>query len=110
MGKFSSSADVSRRLKLLGQRIRVARVRRSLSIAELADKAGVNRNTLNALELGKPGTTLRVLITVLWVLGLERALDDVADPETDAHGKALEAAHQPRRVRKRQPAKDEYDF
>ena len=110
MGKFSSSADVAKRLKLQGQHIRMARIRRGLTIIELADKAGINRNTLNALELGKPGVALGVFITVLWALGLEKTLDAAADPETDMHGKALEASRQPKRVRKQQHAKDDYDF
>jgi transcriptional regulator with XRE-family HTH domain len=109
MGKFSHSAEVTQRLKLLGQRIRIARKRRGLSIAELADKVGVNRNTLNALELGKAGTALTVFITVVWALGLEKTLDAAADPEADKHGKALEASRQPKRVRKQQP-RDDYDF
>ena len=48
----------------------------------------VNRNTLTALELGKPGTAIGVCFTVLWALGLEKSLDAVADPDTDVHGKA----------------------
>jgi len=49
-------------------------------------------------------------VSVLWVLGLDRTLDAVADPDEDAHGKALEASRRPNRVRKRQAPKDEYDF
>jgi transcriptional regulator with XRE-family HTH domain len=110
MGRFSHSAEVTQRLKQLGERVRVARIRRGLSIVELADKAGINRNTLNALELGKPGAALTVFLSVLWALGLEKTLDPIADPETDLHGKALEASRQPKRVRKRQSAGDDYDF
>lgn len=109
MGRFSHTAEATQRLKILGQRIRIARKRRGLSIVELANKAGVNRNTLNALELGKAGTALTVFISVLWALGLEKTLDVAADPEADQHGKALEASRQPKRVRKQQP-KDDYDF
>ena len=36
----------------LGHRIRIARIRRGWSVADLASKAGINRNTLTALELG----------------------------------------------------------
>jgi ribosome-binding protein aMBF1 (putative translation factor) len=42
--------QVSERVDNLGHRVRVARVRRGMSIAELAAKAGLNRNTLSALE------------------------------------------------------------
>src|SRR5436853_7734227 len=103
-------AQVTESIKDLGYRVRLARTRRSMSIAELAAKAGINRNTLNALELGKPGVALGAYVTVLWVLGLDKTLDAVAHPDTDSHGKTLEAARRPARVRKSQRSKNEYDF
>src|SRR5574340_408494 len=92
--------QVAERTKELGQRLRLARTRRGMSIAEVADKAGINRNTLNALELGKPGVAVGVYVTVLWALGLEKTLDGVAHPDADTHGKTLEASRRPERVRK----------
>lgn len=97
-------------IKELGHRVRVARIRRGLSIAELAAKAGINRNTLNALELGKPGVALRAYVTVLWALGLDTTLAGVAHPDADIHGKTLEASRRPARVRKPRKSRDEYDF
>ncbi len=82
------------------QRIRLARIRRSLSVADLAEKAGINRNTINALELGKPGASIGVIATVLWTLGLDKTLDRVADSDMDVHGKALEASRRPKRASK----------
>lgn len=102
--------EAAERTKQLGQRVRLARTRRSWTIAEVAAKAGINRNTLSALERGKPGVAIGAYVTVLWVLGLERTLDSVADPDADTHGKALEASRRPMRVRKSQKLKDEYDF
>ena len=98
------------RIKELGYRVRLARTRRGMSIAEVAAKAGINRNTLNALELGKPGIALGAYVTVLWVLGLDKTLDGVAHPDVDTHGKTLEASRRPARVRKSQKSKNEYDF
>jgi transcriptional regulator with XRE-family HTH domain len=98
------------RIKELGYRVRVSRTRRGMSIAELAAKAGINRNTLNALELGKPGVALGAYVTVLWALGLDKTLDGVAHPDADIHGKTLEASRRPARVRKSQKSKNEYDF
>lgn len=94
----------------IGQRIRTARLRRGWSAAELAAKAGITRNTLTSLELGKPGTALGVCITVLWALGIEKSLDAVADPDADLHGKALEASRRPVRAGKPRKADDDYDF
>lgn len=111
MGTFKSlPLDVAERIKQLGYRIRLARIRRGLSIAEVATKAGINRNTLGALELGKPGVAISAYLMVLWALGLERTIDGVAHPDADTHGRALEASRRPKRVRKPEKSKDEYDF
>jgi transcriptional regulator with XRE-family HTH domain len=110
MSKFVIPIEASERIAQLGQRIRIARIRRGWSVADLAGKAGVNRNTLTALELGRPGTAVGVCFTVLWVLGLDKSLAAVADPDTDLHGKALEASRRPTRAGKFRKASDEYDF
>jgi DNA-binding XRE family transcriptional regulator len=110
MSKFVIPLQVTERVAQLGQRIRVARIRRGWSVADLAGKAGVNRNTLTALELGKPGTAVGLCFTVLWVLGLDKSLEDVADPDTDLHGKALEASRRPTRAGRSRRVSDEYDF
>ena len=94
----------------LGRRIRVARQRRRLTIAELADKVGVDRNTLNALELGKPTVMIGTYVAALWVLGLEGTLAGVAAPDADLHGKALELARLPTKVRRAVAMADENDF
>lgn len=107
---FSTPTEVSERVKLLGARIRIARKRRGWTIAEMAEKAGINRNTLNALELGKGGVAINAYVCALWVLGLMRGFDAVADPDQDAHGKTLEAARRPERARKRKAERDEYNF
>lgn len=110
MSNFTIPLHVSERIAQLGQRIRVARIRRGLSVVDLASKAGINRNTLTALELGKSGTAIGVCFTVLWALGLEKSLDAMADPDTDVHGKALEASRRPTRVGKPRKSGNEYDF
>ena len=102
--------EAQERVKELGHRVRLARTRRGMSIAEVAAKAGINRNTLNALELGKPGVALGAYVTVLWALGLDKTLDGDAHPDADIHGKTLETSRRPTRVRKSQKSKNEYDF
>ncbi len=108
MNKFSVPLPVTERLERLGDRIRTARLRRSWSIATLAGKAGINRNTLTAIEQGKPGTSVVALASVLWALGLDGALESVADPDQDSHGKSLEAARRPQRARG--TTDTDYDF
>ena len=102
--------QIAERVTQLGRRIRIARIRRGWSVVDLASKAGINRNTLTALELGRPGTAVGVCFTVLWALGLDGALDGLADPDTDLHGKALEASRRPTRAGKPRKTRDDYDF
>src|SRR6266700_3516647 len=103
-------SEATERIKELGYRVRLARTRHGMSIAELAAKADLNRNTLNALELGRPGVALGAYVTVLWALGLDKTLEGVAHPDADTHGKTLEASRRPARVRKSRNSKNEYDF
>ena len=109
MSSFTLPSDSLKRSVLLGERIRLARVRRGWTGAELAERAGVSRNTISALERGSPGTAIGVYLSVLWALGLEKSLDGVADPEMDTHGKVLEAARRPKRARAAR-RRDSYDF
>ena len=111
MGKtVTIPADAQRRIAILGQNLRVARKRRGLSVAGLAQKAGFHRDTVSAIERGQPGATIGGVVTMLWALGLDKSLAAVADPEADLHGKTLEAARLPKRVRKKAARKDEYEF
>jgi len=110
MSRLDIPVRVAEQVTQLGHRIRLARIRRGWSVADLASKVGINRNTLTALELGKAGTALGVCFTVLWALGLDRTLDGVADPDADLHGKALEAARRPSRAGKPRKASSDYDF
>lgn len=102
--------QVAEQVAQLGHRIRIARIRRGWSVADLASKAGINRNTLTALEQGKPGTAIGACVTVLWALGLDRTLNGVADPDADLYGKAPEAARRPARAGKPRKASESYDF
>ena len=110
MSKFEIPPQVTESAAQLGHRIQIARIRRGWSVADLASKAGVNRNTLSALEQGKTGTTLGVCFTVLWALGLEESLRGVADADADLHGKALEVARRPKRVRHHSQDPKDHDF
>jgi transcriptional regulator with XRE-family HTH domain len=45
---------------------------------QVAERAGINRNTLTAIEKGSPGVSLGNYAQVLLVLGLEKDLQKVA--------------------------------
>jgi transcriptional regulator with XRE-family HTH domain len=61
-------------LKELGENIRFARLRRKISTTMLAERAGMTRNTLRAIERGDSGVTLGAYANVLFCLGLEKDL------------------------------------
>ncbi len=67
-----------RRAEALGERLRLARMRRRMSLAELAKRVGVARGTLTKLEQGDLSVSLGLLARVLTVLGLEEDLDRIA--------------------------------
>jgi len=91
--------EVTSAAQRLGQNIRLARVRRRLSQEELAQACNITRKTLYAIEKGAQGTTIGTVLAVLWKLGLLGTAAALADPDADEHGKILEAARQPKRIR-----------
>ncbi len=98
-------------ITILGERIRLARTRRSLTMEEMASRMFITRKTLSRLEKGKPGVSLAVLASALWVLGLENDLKALAIPEQDTVGMFHEQKKLPKRVRPVQPTEyDELDF
>lgn len=91
--------EVLKHLEELGQRVRIARVRRRMSTDDLAQACGIGRRTLYRIENGEPGIALGTFLSVLWKLALLDTIRAVANPDTDEHGKILEAAARPQRVR-----------
>lgn len=81
---------VSRLLAELGQNIRLARMRRELSAALVAERAGISRPTLRSIERGDAGVTLGSIANVLQTLGLAGDLGQVA--RADELGRRLEDA------------------
>ena len=74
----------------LGERIRMARKRRGITIADLAERMLVSEKTLRRLEKGDPGTSLAVLVSALFCLELADDLGKVASMEHDQLGLFLD--------------------
>jgi len=83
-----SFPHVTRTMHQLGERIRLARLRRKLSQQLLAERAGMSRATLQRIEAGDPGVSFGALANVLHSLGLHADLDQVA--ADDELGRSLQ--------------------
>lgn len=85
----------TRQLTSLGERLRVARLRRRYSAESVAKRAGVARGTLYRVEEGDPGVSIATYASVLRVLGLQGDLDLVA--RDDVLGRKLQDLKLPTR-------------
>lgn len=100
--------QVEQALKTLGANLRTARLRRNLSIEDVAEKIGVGRHVVADAEKGKPSTGIAIYAGLLWALGLTEQLARVADPDADEEGRLL--AKQRERVHARSPRAIDNDF
>ena len=68
-------------LATLGENIKLARLRRKLSIRSMAERAGIAASTLGNIEDGSPSVSLGSYLQVLSVLRLEDDLLLIADKD-----------------------------
>lgn len=97
-----------RLLSQLGERLKLARMRRKLSSVVVAQRAGISRTSLYKVEAGDPGATLGTYMRVMAVLGLEADINALA--ADDKLGRKLQdlALEAPGSVmRRRRVAKNE---
>jgi transcriptional regulator with XRE-family HTH domain len=91
--------SVEKTLKRLGANLRTARLRRNLTIAEIAEKIGTGERAVADAEKGKPSTGVAVYAALLWALDLLDQLDLVATPERDEEGQTLALTRERGRAR-----------
>lgn len=89
--------SVQRLLRALGENLRLARLRRGLSAQRVAERAGMSRTTLRAIEQGEAGVTMGAYANVLHCLGLQDDLGQVG--REDELGRKLQDARLPDRGR-----------
>ena len=79
-----------RTLTTLGENIKYARLRRDLSSEQIAQRAGISRNTLIKIEKGDESVAIGYYFRVLAVLGLDKDLMLIA--KDDELGRKLQDA------------------
>ncbi len=80
----------SRILNEMGDNIKLARLRRKLSMEQVSERANISRPTLVAIEKGSPTVSLGSYLLVLQVLGLEKDFLHIA--KDDELGRKLQDA------------------
>ncbi len=91
---------VDRALKKLGVDLSLARRRRNLTQAMMAERLGTSVMTVRRMEAGHPGTALQYLARALQVFGELDKLNDLLDSSKDTVGLILMNEQVPMRVRK----------
>ena len=93
-------------LQTFGENIRLARLCRDLSSEQVAERAGISRNTLIKIERGDEGVAIGMYFRVLIVLGLQDDLLLIA--RDDVLGRKLQdiGLTTPRRASKKPPLND----
>src|SRR5665213_1337690 len=91
---------VEQALTRLGENLRTARIRRKLTIDEVAQKIGTGRRAVMDAEKGKTSTGVAVYVALLWVYDLLSQLNETANPAKDEQGLRLIAPKARTRARK----------
>ena len=86
-----------RQLQALGERLRMARLRRTFSAETVCARADISRPTLTKIEKGDASVTMGSYLQVLRVLEMEQDLMTVA--ADDVVGRRLQDAGMARRAR-----------
>lgn len=77
-------------LTILGENIRLARLRRRYSMEQVSERADISRPTLHSIERGNSNVTIGAYVKVLAVLGLEKDIAEVA--KDDILGRKIQDA------------------
>ena len=75
-------------LEEVGENIKLARLRRKFSAQQVSERAGITRTTLRSIEKGSPTVSMAGYIQVMFVLGLENDLLNLA--KNDELGRKLQ--------------------
>jgi transcriptional regulator with XRE-family HTH domain len=87
----------------MGEQIKLARLRRELPVTLVAERAGISRATLWAIEKGSPSVSMGAYVQVLLAIGLVDDLLLIA--KDDVLGRTLQDMKLPvgKRATKRKP-------
>ena len=77
---------VEQTIRQIGANLRTARLRRNLSVEQVAEKIGAGSRAIRAAEQGRVSTGVGVYIALLWAYDLLDPAMELADPGKDETG------------------------
>lgn len=86
-------------IKRLGADLKIARLRRNLTVSDVAEKIGTGPRAVTDAEKGKPSAAIATYTALLWAFDLLKQLEPVADPADDKEGSALALSRERTRAR-----------
>lgn len=105
MAELHLPLPVQRAIRKLGSDLSLARRRRHISQASLAERIGVSLSTIRRMEKGDPRVPIHFFARALHVFGELPALERLLDTAKDDIGLTLMDEQLPKRVRaKRNPS------
>jgi transcriptional regulator with XRE-family HTH domain len=99
---------VEQAIKRLGANLRTARLRRNLTIEDVAEKIGTGPRAVSDAEQGKISTGIAVYTALLWAYDLLGPMEALADPATDEEGMSRSTRRE--RARSEKPEQLDNDF
>ncbi|KUJ72450.1 helix-turn-helix domain-containing protein [Thiomicrospira sp. WB1] len=90
----------------IGLHLEQARLARRLKQSELAERAGVTRQTIGKIESGQ-SVNSENLMKIIWALGLDEVLCQALSPENDTLARSLAFGSLPKRIRSNKNQADE---
>jgi DNA-binding XRE family transcriptional regulator len=90
-----------RSLAKFGKDLAVARRKRHLTAAMVAERIGVAKSTYARMEKGDPAVAMGAYAMALFVLGFGEALGELIDARHDERGLLMDEERLPKRVRPR---------
>ena len=99
-------APVSRALKKLGADLALARRRRHLTQASMAERLRISEATVRRMEHGDTGISIGTIVQAFFVLGELQKITHLLDTASDEIGLALMNEQLPQRVRRKRVKSD----
>ena len=88
---------LEQKMQVVGEQIKLARLRRNLSVAQVAERATCSPLTVSRIEKGVPTVAIGIYLRVLYALQLDDDMLSLA--KDDELGRALQDMNLPQRKR-----------